>query len=102
MIILFLLIPGLAVMLTGGSYGEWCIAVNILFSFTYICNIVLGYNLRKGESRLIKESQYGEALRQLKQEELLKAEFANFLHDDVLQDLLSVKNMMTKVHRPDV
>ena len=33
---------------------------------------------------------------------MLKTEFSNFLHDDVLQDLLSVKNMIAKAHRPDI
>ena len=41
-------------------------------------------------------------VRQLQQEEALKTEFANFLHDDVLQDLLAVKNMVSKAYRPDI
>lgn len=93
---------GLIVLLTGGSNKDLFIAVNTLFSFIYICNIILGLNLKQGGSKIIKESKYNEALQQLKKEELLKTEFANFLHDDVLQDLLSVKNMVTKAHRPDI
>ena len=74
----------------------------MLFVFIYISNIVAGYNLKKGESRIVKESKYNAAVRQLQQEEWLKTEFANFLHDDVLQDLLSIKNMMTKAQRPNI
>ena len=48
--------------------------------------------------KIIKESKYHVALQQLQWEEQLNLEFANFLHDDILQDLLSVKNMM-KNHR---
>lgn len=66
--------------LIGGGDKELFVAVNSLFSF----------------------SKYKSSLRQLQQEELLKTEFSNFLHDDVLQDLLSIKNMMTKAHRPDI
>ena len=50
----------------------------------------------------IKESKYHVALQQLQREEQLNLEFANFLHDDILQDLLSVKNMMKKADRPEV
>ena len=88
--------------LIGGGDKELFVAVNSLFSFIYICNIILGVSLKQGESRIIKESKYKSSLRQLQQEELLKTEFSNFLHDDVLQDLLSIKNMMTKAHRPDI
>ncbi len=90
------------VLITGGNYLEMFIAVNVLFAFIYICNIILGYNLKQGKSKIIRESKYNTALQQLQKEELLKTEFANFLHDDVLQDLLSVKNMMTKSHRPEI
>lgn len=92
----------LIVLTAGGGYKEVFIAVNGGTAFIYICNIVLGVNLKQGRSRIIKESKYHAALRQLQQEEQLKTEFANFLHDDILQDLLSVKNMMTKAHRPEI
>lgn len=93
---------GLIILFTGSSYKELLIAVNALFCFIYICNIILGQNIKDGESKIIKESNYNAAMRQLKQEELLKTDFANFLHDDILQDLLSIKNMMTKAYRTDI
>lgn len=99
---LSLSVLGLITLFLGGGYEELLIWINVLFAFIYICNIFLGHNLKQGESRIIKESKYNIALRQLQQEELLKTEFANFLHDDVLQDLLSIKNMMNKVYRPDI
>lgn len=86
----------------GWEYEELMIAVNVLFVILYMCNIILERNLKQDESKMVKASKYNAALRQLRQEELLKTEFANFLHDDVLQDLLSVKNMTTKAHRPEV
>lgn len=42
------------------------------------------------------------ALERLKREELLKKEFANYLHDDILQDLLSIKNLLRKSDQPDM
>ena len=48
------------------------------------------------------ESKYNAALAQLKQEEQINLEFSNFLHDHVLQDLLSIKNMMHKSTSPDI
>lgn len=86
----------------GYSYERLLISINMLFAFLYICNIILGQSLKQGKRNFIQESSYKMALKQLQQEEQLKTEFSNFLHDDVLQDLLSVKNMMTKVHRNDV
>lgn len=101
-VLLSLAISGLISALRGGGDQELFIAVNMVFAFMYICNIILGRNLMQGKNRLLKESNYNEALKQLKQEEQLKSEFADFLHDDVLQDLLSIKNMAAKAHRPDV
>ncbi len=93
---------GLVVSCLKGSYGEFIIGMNLFFVLVFLCNIILGQNLKKGDNLVIKESEYNSALKQLQQEENLKTEFANFLHDDVLQDLLSIKNMMGKAQRPDV
>ncbi len=99
---LSIVIFGLITLALGSEYTLLFIMVNALFAFIYICNIVLSESLKKGERKMIKTSNYEAALRQLQQEELLKTEFSNFLHDDVLQDLLSIKNMMGKAHRPDI
>ena len=95
-------IVGLAVFFLGGGYEELLISVNILFASFYLCNIVLAHNLKSGTSSITKESGYHAALQQLQQEEILKSDFANFLHDDVLQDLLAIKNLMSKARRPDI
>lgn len=86
----------------GNTLSVLCITINMLFAMIYLCNIVLGYNLKKGDSSLISQSRYSAALQQLQKEEQLKTDFANFLHDDILQDILSVKNMLTKAQRPEV
>ena len=45
---------------------------------------------------------YAYSLAQMEREEALKNEFSNYLHDDVLQDLLSIKNLISKAERADV
>lgn len=95
-------IVGLAVFFLGGGYEKLLISVNILFASFYLCNIVLACNLKNGTSSITKENDYHAALQQLQQEKILKSDFANFLHDDVLQDLLAIKNLMSKARRPDI
>lgn len=97
-VIIFSLI---AIILDGG-YSLLFIMLDALFVFLYICNIALDFNFKKGQNKIISESKYHVALQQLQREEQLNLEFANFLHDDILQDLLSVKNMMKKADRPEV
>lgn len=53
----------------------------------------------KSESRHLP---YAYALSQIEKEEELKKQFSTFLHDEVLQDLLSIKNLMSKSERTDV
>lgn len=86
----------------GGGHTMLLVCINVLFVLMYICSIAVAHNLKQGASKMIQESKYHVALQQLQQKEALRTEFANFLHDDVLQDLLSVKNMMTKANRPDI
>lgn len=43
------------------------------------------------KNKVVKNSKYTFALEKLQQEEQLKTEFSNFLHDDILQNLLSIK-----------
>jgi len=51
---------------------------------------------------LAAEGFYVRSLRQLKREEQLRRDFANYLHDEVLQDLLAVKNLLHKSDNPEV
>lgn len=91
----------IALILDGGYYLLF-ILLDALFAFLYVCNIVLDFNFKRGQNKIVRESKYHVALQQLQREEQLNLEFANFLHDDILQDLLSVKNMIKKADRPEV
>lgn len=86
----------------GNTLYELCITINTLFALIDLCNIISGYNLKNGKNSLIRQSSYAAVLQQLQKEEQLKEDFANFLHDDILQDILSIKNMLPKVHRLEV
>lgn len=93
---------GLAALALDACLPLFFLMLDVLFVFVYACNIVLGYNLRHGKSAVARDSKYHAALKRLQQEEELNLEFANFLHDSILQDLLSIKNMMKKADRPDI
>lgn len=45
---------------------------------------------------------YVSRVTQIAKEEQIKKEFSNYLHDDILQDLLAVKNMMNKSNKAEV
>lgn len=45
---------------------------------------------------------YEYSLAQIKREETLKKDFSNYLHDTILQDLLSLKNLVTKSDQPAI
>lgn len=45
---------------------------------------------------------YDYTLAQIRREEDLRKDFSNYLHDDVLQDLLSIKNLVHKADKPDI
>jgi len=96
------IIFSLIALILDGGYSLLFIMLDALFSFLYACNIALDFSFKRGQNRIIKESRYHVALQQLQREEQLNLEFANFLHDDILQDLLSVKNMMKKADRPEI
>ena len=47
-------------------------------------------------------SFYEYTIAQLKHEEALRKEFTNYLHDDILQDLLSMKNLVRKADQIEI
>ncbi len=95
-------ICSLITMTLGIGWPSFFLMLDALFVFLYACNIMLDFNLKQGNKNMVMESKYNAALTQLRQEEQLNLEFANFLHDNILQDLLSIKNMMHKPERPDI
>ena len=95
-------ICGLSALASDTPLPLFFLMLDAMFVFVYACNITLDFNLRHGKSVMVSESKYHAALEQLQQEEQLNLEFANFLHDNILQDLLSIKNMMKKADHPHI
>lgn len=95
-------ICGLITMTLSIGWSSFFLMLDAMFVFIYACNIALDFNLKQGNHNMVMESKYHAALAQLQQEEQLNLEFANFLHDNILQDLLSVKNMMHKSAKPEI
>ena len=93
---------GLSALASGIGLALFFLMLDAMFVLVYACNIALDFNLKHGKSAMVRESRYQATLKQLQQEEQLNLEFANFLHDDILQDLLSIKNMMKKASHPDI
>ena len=56
----------------------------------------------KDKNHAAVPSFYEYAITQLKHEESLREEFTNYLHDDILQDILSMKNLVHKAGKPEV
>lgn len=103
LILLFgITICGLITITLGIGWSSFLLMQDAMFVFLYACNIALDFNLKQGNHNVVMESKYHAALVQLQQEEQQNLEFANFLHDNILQDLLSVKNMMHKSARPEI
>lgn len=76
--------------------------LNLALALIFLFNVILGENLKHNNHIISRSSKYTYALNRLKHEEELKEIFSNFLHDEVLQDLLSIKNMVGKSNRPEV
>ncbi len=103
LILLFgIIICGLITITLGIGWLPFLLMLDAMFVLIYVCNIILDFNLRQGGGNMVMENKYNAALAQLQQEEQINLEFSNFLHDNILQDLLSIKNMMHKSTNPDI
>ncbi|MFD0769870.1 sensor histidine kinase [Bacillus sp. CGMCC 1.60114] len=54
------------------------------------------------ELKTLPESSYVHNLVQIAKEEKLKSGFSDYLHDEILQDILAVKNMMNKSNKEEI
>ncbi|MDG1623132.1 ATP-binding protein, partial [Bacillus mobilis] len=59
-------------------------------------------NLNTKELKTLPDSSYVHNLVQIVKEEQLKSGFSNYLHDEILQDILAVKNMMNKSNKKEI
>lgn len=75
----------------------WLALVYNVLLYMQICSQPLDYN-----NPTDRRHFYAYSLELVKREENLKKEFSNYLHDDILQVLFSIKNMICKADQPEV
>ena len=74
--------------------------IHYLIEYKNIVSIII----KKRDDSLVelKKNNYRYNIIQTMNEIELKRSFSNYLHDDILQDLLAIKNMLSKIDKPSV
>lgn len=89
-------------------FARTIVAAFILGHYFLLCHIIFNFiMLDDAENDNLFSNQklferYQMSIKQIKKEEALKRDFSNFLHDDILQDVLSVKNLVYKAEDENV
>lgn len=82
------------------------VLVHILVLLALIFHLLLYWQISKQPKDFSNSTDqqhfYAYSLSQIRREETLKKDFSNYLHDNILQDLLSIKNLLRKADRLDV
>ena len=78
----------------------WFISFYLTLLYSEIKQKILNGETRNSE--ITQENFYINNILQIYKEENIKNDFSNYLHDEVLQDLLSIKNMIHKLDKPQV
>jgi len=78
----------------------WFVLLYFILLYRDIKNLILDSD--KEEQIILQESFYTHNLMQITKEEELKIDFSNYLHDEVLQDILSIKNMVNKSDKKEI
>lgn len=84
------------------SFRGYFLIINLFIWLVFLCNIMLEQNFRRQKFSFLLSGSYNKVLEQIRREEQLKADFSNYLHDEILQDVLSLKNLMSKSEDPKV
>ena len=77
------------------------VLLHITALLVLLYHLLIYLQIRK-QPQGLTENFYACTLAQIRREEALRQDFSNYLHDDILQDLLSVKSLVRKADRPDV
>lgn len=88
---------GYMVLLVFANIAILLISIFNLLLYWQICRQPKGF-----DNMADRQHFYAYSLSQFKREEALKKEFSNYLHDDILQDILAVKNLVRKANQPHV
>ena len=74
----------------------------VLLRFTLMYKDVQCAILKNENFKMSNENFYAHNLMQVRKEEELKRDVSNYLHDEILQDILSIKNMINKSDKDEV
>ena len=78
------------------------ILLMVLLRFTLMYKDLQSTFFENKNSTIVRENFYAHNLMQVKKEEELKRDVSNYLHDEILQDVLSIKNMINKSDKEEV
>lgn len=78
----------------------WFIELYFILLFQDTKNTIS--NLNTEELKTLPKNSYVHNLIQIAKEEKLKSSFSDYLHDEILQDILAVKNMMNKSSKKEI
>lgn len=78
----------------------WFVLLYLTLLYNDVKETILNFDIE--DSNILSKSSYAQNLVQIAKEERLKSDFSNYLHDEILQDILAVKNMMNKSGKEEV
>lgn len=107
MFLFFLIFITLLGLLFRFNVITYFIVIHTIFWFVLLYFTLLYRDIKRtifdtDESQIMSESSYAQNLVQIAREEKLKNDFSNYLHDEILQDILAVKNMMNKSNKEEI
>ncbi|KGR78927.1 ATP-binding protein [Ureibacillus sinduriensis] len=74
----------------------------VLLRFSLIYKELQCAIMEKDNYKVARDNFYAHNLMQVRKEEELKSDVSNYLHDEILQDILSIKNMINKSDKEEV
>lgn len=93
-----LLLCGAVSVLSRAGIGGFFVLVDLFTCLVFLYGLCIDHSLRSRNNA----DPYSAALDRLREEEQLREEFADYLHDEVLQDLHAVRNLLNCPDRPEM
>lgn len=89
-------------LLFGFNAISYFIIIHMILLMVFLRFTFMYKDLLSTHFEMSNESFYAQNLMQVKKEEELKRDVSNYLHDEILQDILAIKNMINKSDKEDV
>ena len=82
------------------------LVVHLIVLWILLYRLILCFDASRSQGSIPPQKKpsdfYEGVLTSIRREEALRQDFSNYLHDEILQDLLSMKNLIRKASQPDV